>query len=173
MSLVVFLVVVGCSSPPESCTDVGNGVGECAPDLTLPRANGGVWSLAEQRNRVVLIQLAAAWCGTCQVEAPIHQALLNEYEAEGLTKATVLKGDADFGPAEQADAEAWKSYFELSHPVLYDEDKQVWKTWKRDVNSLPQLFLVDGQNTIRWRRIGMAPEDVLREQIEEHLRHLD
>jgi deoxyinosine 3'endonuclease (endonuclease V) len=57
--------------------------------------------------------------------------------------------------------------------VLYDEDKQVWKSWKRDVNSLPQLFLVDGQGTIRWRRIGMASEDALREQIEEQLGQLD
>jgi len=132
-----------------------------------------MWSLSAQTNRVVLVQLAASWCGVCQLQAPAHQVLVDEYESEGFTKATVLKGDADFEPADQTDAEAWKAYFELRHPVLYDEDKEVWNRWKRDVNSLPQMFLVDGGGSIRWRRIGMASDEVLREQIEEQLRHLD
>ena len=173
MLAVSLLSLLGCSPAPEPCTDVGNGVGQCAPALSLPRADGGSWSLSEQTNRVVMVQLAAAWCGTCQQQAPVHQALFEEYRSEGFTKATVLKGDENFEPAEQADAEAWKAYFDLGHPVLYDEDKEVWKSWKRDVNSLPQMFLVDGQGTIRWRRIGIASEDALREQIEEQLSHLD
>jgi len=102
-----------------------------------------------------------------------HELLFQEYGEQGFTKATVLKGDADFEPADLADAQEWKTHFELTHPVLYDEDKTAWAEWKRDVNSLPQLFLVDGSGTIRWRKIGTAPEETLREAIEESLGHLD
>lgn len=173
MLAIQILLLLGCSPAPEPCTEVGVSVGQCAPELSLPRADGSTWSLSEQRNRVVLVQFAASWCGICQQQAPAHQQLVDEYGGDGFIKATVLKGDENFEPAEQADAQAWKSYFELDHPVLYDEDKEAWKRWKRAVNSVPQMILVDGGGTIRWRRIGMASDEVLREQIEEHIRHLD
>ena len=173
MTVLAVLVVLGCVPPPDPCSETGNGVGECAPALDLPRANGELWSLAEQRNRVVLVQFAASWCGAWQASAPVHQALHDSYSAEGFTQVTVLKGDADFESADQADAQAWKDYFGLTHPVLYDEDKAAWEEWRRESSSVPQSFLVDGEGAIRWRKIGIVSEESWMENIEDSLKHLE
>ena len=173
MTVLSALFMLGCVPSPEPCSKMGNGVGECAPALELPQANGEPWSLAKQQNRVVLVQFAAAWCGSCQATAPVHQALHDAYSADGFTKVTVLKGDADFASADQADAQEWTDYFGLTHPVLYDEDKVAWKAWRRESSSVPQLFLVDGEGAIRWRKIGVVSQDVLIEHIEESLQHLE
>ena len=172
MSAFIPLLLLGCVPPPALCSETGNGVGECAPLLELPRSNGEAWSLADQLNRVVLVQFAASWCGVCQATAPVDQALHTSYSGDGFMKVTVLKGDADFESADQSDAQEWKDFFELTHPVLYDEDKTAWDTWRRDSSSIPQLFLVDGKGAIRWRKIGLVPEGALIEKIEESLRHL-
>ena len=173
MRVFPVLFMLACSPKPEPCSTTGNGVGQCAPTLSLPRADGTTWSLQGQSNRVVLVQFAASWCGTCQLIAPEDERLFQEYRSDGFNKVTVLKGDAEFEDANQEDAQEWKDYFGLNHPVVYDETREAWRTWKRDINSLPQMFLVDGTGTIRWRKIGLAPEEELEEQIEEHLRHLD
>ena len=171
--VIATLLWASCSPASPPCEQTGNGVGECAPDLELPAADGSSWSLADQDNRVVLVQFSAAWCGTCQYQAPIHEQMFDEFGDDGFLTVTVLKGDANFDAPTQEDAEAWKAYFGITHPVVFDESRTAWRTWKRDVNSLPQLFLVDGEGSIRWRKIGMYDEEAFRDVLNDELKHLD
>lgn len=168
----IFLICsawLACSPEPEPCTDVGIELGQCAPKLTLPRASGGDWSLADQTGKVVLVQLAAAWCGVCQSLAEEQQALVDDLSDQGFTKVTVLKGDLHYESVDQAEALEWKTYFELSHPVLFDEQRTVWRRWKQDTNDVPQQYLIDRKGAIRWRKVGSEDAATLREEIQIHL----
>ena len=164
---------MSCSPAPAPCEQTGNELDACAPALALPGADGSMWSLADQRQRVVLVQFSAAWCGTCQQQASVHERLYAEWETDGFVSVTVLKGDENFEAPTEEDAVAWKDYFGITHPVLFDEERTAWRTWKREVNSLPQLFLVDGEGAIRWRKIGMYDEEAFREVVERELKRLD
>ncbi|MGB0638216.1 MAG: TlpA family protein disulfide reductase [Myxococcota bacterium] len=161
-------LLAGCSPAPEPCVEEGNGVGDCAPDFSLGRANGGSWTLSEHVGSVILVQFAAAWCGVCQLTAGTDQSLV-EYQSDGFTKVTILKGDAQYQEVDEAEALEWKDAFELDHPVLYDPEKAVWKEWKHKTSTVPQQFIVDRGGAIRWRRIGLTSDDELRVQIEEVL----
>ena len=167
------LLWASCSPVSPPCERTGNGVGECAPELALPAADGSMWSLATQENRVVLVQFSAAWCGTCQQQASLHEQMFAEFRDAGFLPVTVLKGDANFDAPTAEDAAAWSDHFAISHPVVFDESRTAWRAWKRDVGSLPQLFLVDGQGAIRWRTIGMYDEDAFRDAVERELKRLD
>ncbi len=113
------------------------------------------------------------WCGICQTLAESQQSLVDEYQSEGFTKATVLKGDASYDDVDQDEALYWKESFLLEHPVLYDEDRAVWTRWKRTANSVPQQYLVDGGGAIRWRKVGRESEEELQDAIEEALSYND
>jgi peroxiredoxin len=167
--LSVLSLFLGCNPAPDPCTEEGNRIGECAPDFTLGRADGGEWTLSDHEGSVVLVQFAAGWCGICQVTAESEQVLVDDYRADGFIKATILKANRQYQPPDESDALEWKESFGLEHPVLYDPDKSVWKEWKHKTSTVPQLFLVDRGGGIRWRWVGLPDEETLREEIEEHL----
>ncbi len=45
-------------------------VGDFAPDFSLPMTNGSIFTLSEQRGKVVMLQFTASWCGVCRREMP-------------------------------------------------------------------------------------------------------
>jgi len=173
LRLSALCLLLGCKPAPEPCTDQGNRVGECAPDFSLGRADGGEWTLSDHSGQVVLVQFAASWCGVCQMTAATDQTLVDDYRDDGFKKVTILKGNAQYQATDRDDAIDWKEAFELDHPVLYDPEKLVWSEWKHKTSTVPQQFIVDRQGAIRWRRIGLTSEDQMRLHIEETLAQRD
>ena len=45
-------------------------VGDVAPDFTLQMTDGSIFTLSEQRGKVVMLQFTAGWCGVCRNEMP-------------------------------------------------------------------------------------------------------
>ena len=45
-------------------------VGDVAPDFTLEMIDGSIFTLSEQRGKVVMLQFTAGWCGICRREMP-------------------------------------------------------------------------------------------------------
>ena len=74
LALVATSATNGCNAPaPESKPE------NAAPDLVLDSVDGsGTISLAEQKGKVVLVDLWATWCVPCIAELPHLQAMSNE-----------------------------------------------------------------------------------------------
>lgn len=45
-------------------------IGDVAPDFTLPLTSGEIFTLSEQKGKVVMLQFTASWCGVCRKEMP-------------------------------------------------------------------------------------------------------
>ena len=45
-------------------------IGDVAPDFTLPLTSGEMFTLSEQKGKVVMLQFTASWCGVCRREMP-------------------------------------------------------------------------------------------------------
>jgi cytochrome c biogenesis protein CcmG/thiol:disulfide interchange protein DsbE len=135
------------SRVPDSGADTGlppsPRQGFPAPDFTLETLSGATTSLAEQRGKVVIVNLWASWCGPCRAEMPAIQRLYDAQREEGLT---VLAVHGTFQDSE-ASARAFTEELGLSFPIVLDRDGEV--SHRYQLRALPSTFIVDRKGIIR------------------------
>jgi peroxiredoxin len=109
--------------------------GHRTPDLRLPALAGGVVSLAEHRDKLVLVNFWATWCQPCTAEMPTLEALWREER----DRLVVLGVSVDRGSPRLL-LEPYVARLGLTFPILLDGDQQAAGAWR--VTSLPATFVV-------------------------------
>jgi peroxiredoxin len=110
--------------------------GHRTPVLRLPRLDGGVATLDEHRERLVIVNFWATWCEPCTLEMPTLEALWREYRERGLV---VLAVSVDRG-APRPLIEPYVARLGLSFPILLDADLSASRAWR--VQGVPATFVV-------------------------------
>jgi peroxiredoxin len=110
--------------------------GHRTPPLRLPRLDGGVTSLADHRDKLVVVNFWATWCQPCTAEMPTLEALWQEYRSRGLV---VLGVSVDRG-APRPVLDPYVSRLGLTFPILLDADLKTAQAWR--VTGLPATFVV-------------------------------
>jgi cytochrome c biogenesis protein CcmG/thiol:disulfide interchange protein DsbE len=119
-----------------------------APDFSLNDAKGRTVKLSALRDKVVLVNFWATYCGGCKVEIPWFQEFENTLGKKGLV---VVGLSLDEG--------GWKDvapYVEkagVKYPMLI-ADKAVLDKYSFD--AMPATFLVDKQGRIAAQYIGLV-----------------
>jgi len=72
------------ASPPPALVATGSRIGERAPDFSLRALGGEVFSLAQFRGRVVILDFWASWCGPCRATMPTLHALWQDVASRGV-----------------------------------------------------------------------------------------
>ena len=117
-----------------------------APELSLENLNGETESLADYRDRVVLVNNWATWCPPCKAEMPTLAAYYNEHQSEGLTIIAIEAGD----PLD-AVAPLVQSY-KLKFPVWLDPNGLSLRTFGN--GTLPNSYVIDRSGTVRYAWTG-------------------
>jgi cytochrome c biogenesis protein CcmG/thiol:disulfide interchange protein DsbE len=131
-------------------------VGDPVPDKVLPELEGGGRSsIAEYRGRWVLVNLWAAWCDPCRVEAPVLESFSKS--APGVTVLGINVQD------NSEDAVAFVREHGLTYPQLRsigDERSEAFGS-----TGVPENFLVDptGHLALIWR--GPVDEQFLADRV--------
>ncbi|WP_019119309.1 TlpA family protein disulfide reductase [Brevibacillus massiliensis] len=124
-------------------------VGYNAPHFTLKGLDDQTYQVTGPRDKPLVINFWASWCGPCKMEAPDLEKLYGTYKdqvdfyAINITKSDKLDS-----------AKQFVSQFKLTMPILLDTDAKVSDTYQ--VKAIPTTFLVDKQGVIRRSIIGMV-----------------
>jgi thiol-disulfide isomerase/thioredoxin len=112
------------------------------------------------RNRVVVVNFWAAWCGPCRREQPGLQRLSEEYE-----------GRVEFVGVNHTDDEAaareYTREFGVTYPSVFDPAGGV--AYDFQIPYLPATVLADARGELRYRLLGAQEEPDLRGYLDELL----
>jgi peroxiredoxin len=112
-----------------------------APDFTLKDFQGRSVSLSQFRGHVVLVNFWATWCGTCVVEMPSMERLVEKMKGKPFRLLAVSVDD---------DWDAVRKFFAkgTTLDVLLDTARSVPKRWGTE--KFPESFIVDPDGNIRY-----------------------
>ncbi len=112
--------------------------GDIAPEISLPDTKGSLVTLTSYRNKVVLVDFWASWCGPCRGANPGVVKLYAKYRSKGFEV---------FGVSIDTKKEAWLKAIEQDH-IEYTQviDNAGWNSMvaiRYNVNQIPTSFLLD------------------------------
>lgn len=151
VGLLLVLAAAGCQAPQ---TSEGTGERKQAPPLVLQKIDGsGNLSLAEQRGKVVLVDLWATWCAPCITELPHLQTLSETYSPDDFLMLGIV---LESGKAEEVQEFVAKK--EISYPQVMGEDGT--KESFGPFLGYPTKYLIDREGRVVKRYFGMVGEEV-------------
>ena len=143
----IALLGLACSGRDGDETAVVD-IGAPVPAYRGVSLTGDSVSLADQRGKVVLLNVWATWCHPCREEIPELRALHERYRTRGLELIGV---SVDAQGNEDGIREFMKE-FQMTYPVWHDPDERVSTRFL--VVGVPATFLVDRTGILRWRKTG-------------------
>jgi len=110
--------------------------GQRGPAFSLLTLDGRRATLADYRDKLVILNFWATWCVPCTDEMPTLEALWTAYRARGLV---VVGVSVDRG-APRALLEPYIRNLALTFPILLDPDSATATAWR--VTGIPATFVV-------------------------------
>jgi thiol-disulfide isomerase/thioredoxin len=133
-------------------------VGKPAPELAVPRLEGGELRLSTLRGKVVLIDFWARWCEPCQKVMPdlqrLHQRLRDK-------PFQLLSVNIEGAPADEV--RAWME--ERGFSFSTGQDRQGTARTAYQVSQIPLLVLVGPDGIVRRVYDGGASADALEKDV--------
>jgi thiol-disulfide isomerase/thioredoxin len=121
-------------------------------DLSFVTVDGSVFRLADQRDRVVVVNLFASWCGPCNAEAPDVTAFAAAHAAD----TVVVSVDVGEPPAT---ARAFQARYGIEYPVAADESSSVYKSI--GMTAYPTTLFVRPDGRLSCAFVGQLSRDDL------------
>ncbi len=152
-AILVFVVLVACQSKADDAR---------APNFSLLNLQGDLVSLSDYKGKVVLVNFFATYCPPCRLEMSDFVELQKEYGPRGFV---VLAISVDQNP--QIVLPRFAEAMKLNFPVLIATSKVI-KDYG-NIYGLPVSFLIDRDQKIMKRFMGMVTKDMLVPLIEKGL----
>ncbi|HKR65297.1 MAG TPA: TlpA disulfide reductase family protein [Thermoanaerobaculia bacterium] len=145
-------------------TTTGSDLGSTMPEYSATTLDGAKFDLAARRDKVVLLNLWATWCGPCRFEIPELQKMHTEYGPKGFEVIGVSVDEGGPDPVKQFVKE-----HEMTYPVVLDPEGKLANLFQTSV--LPTTALIDRKGRIVWKHYGLieANDATLKQAIEKAL----
>lgn len=156
------LASVACTSKTAeaSCTTAK----ECLPDVAYEGLNKEIYPRATLKDKVVVVNFWATWCGPCKKEIPAFNKVFNEYQARGVVMLGVLFDNQ----VDDTGLLNFMSDYEMSYPVVI-ADQEVLDAYERP-RALPTTFVYSRTGKLVKEHKGPMSEADLRAALDAALR---
>lgn len=124
--------------------------GDAAPDFTAEMADGTTFVLSEQRDKVVLLNFWATWCGPCVKEMPAFEKLNSEYGQEVVILAINCMEDKDT-------VNKFISDNEYTFPFAYDTKGEIAGKYPSD--GIPYTLVIGRDGVVKNIYLGAFSAD--------------
>jgi cytochrome c biogenesis protein CcmG/thiol:disulfide interchange protein DsbE len=145
----------------EAITEQKPVVGYQAPYFSLKGLDNQTYQLTGSREKPLVINFWASWCGPCRMEAPDLRKLYLKYQKQLDFYAVNVTSNDD-----PDNAKAFVDAYKLPFPIPMDTKGEVAGQYR--INAFPTTFLIDKQGVIRQKIVGMIEPS----QFEQELKKL-
>jgi peroxiredoxin len=130
------------------------GIGDVAPEFTLPDMDENLISSRSLKGKYVVIHFATTWCPFCNAEAPHLEQLYQEYKKRDVQVLII-----DVREPRYLIAQKLRDKYNLTLPILLDEDGKVATHFapsdalpdlSRDEVMLASNLIIDTEGRIRY-----------------------
>ncbi|MBE0409966.1 MAG: redoxin domain-containing protein [Anaerolineales bacterium] len=166
LGLLIFIVIgVGQNSSDSDSILAGRnvpnafGIGSPAVNFELEDLEGNIISLKDFRDKAVLINFWATWCGPCRFEMPAIQSRFDQYEDD--LDVIAINFDEPARVVQQFIDELG-----LTFTVLLDPGGTVQREYR--VRAYPTTYFLDKEGVVKFLHIGYMSES----QIDQYLNQI-
>lgn len=130
-----------------------------APAFSLQDINGKTHTLADYKDKVLVVNFWATWCAPCIKEMPSLQRAWEHLRESNIEVIAINMGET------QEDIMGFLEKRPVEFPLLLDTEMSQSAEWK--IKGLPTTFIIDGAGQIVYTVIGDKEWDdpVILEQI--------
>ncbi len=126
-----------------------------APDFTARDTDGNTFRLSDHLGKeVILLDFWATYCEPCKVAFPHVEAMSKAMKSKGL----LVVGVAMDGPETAAEVSSFKARYNLTFPVVLDEDSRVASLYNPK-KAMPLSVIIDRSGKVVKVREGFNPGD--------------
>jgi peroxiredoxin len=136
--------------PAQTATGVE--VGAAMPEYAALNLDGSKFELASKRDKVVLLNLWATWCGPCRYEIPELQRMHDHYTGRGFEVVGVSVDESGIESVRQFVGEN-----KMTYPVVLDPQGKLANIMETSV--LPTSVLIGRDGKIVWKKVGAILEN--------------
>ncbi len=155
LPLLASVLVTSCVTGPATTGASTPSSSARASDFTLRSLEGNTVRLSTYLGKdVVLLSFWATWCAPCLGEMPALEAIHQEYKGQGFTLLSISMD----GPESLANVETIVRRYNLTYPVLLDEDTRVVAVFN-PARDAPFAVLIDREGRIVQSRVGYSVGD--------------
>lgn len=133
-----------------------------ARDFTVNLVNGEEFTLSEQEDKVVLLNIWATWCAPCHEETPDLVELYNKYKDQGLIVLGVSidkQGESVVKP--------FMEKYDVNYPVVIDDGTIMDKYGP--TMSIPTTYIIGRDGNLDYFAVGAITNKELEPRIRELL----
>lgn len=118
-------------------------VGDKAPDFSIILDNGEIWTLSENRGKVIMLQFTASWCSVCRKEMPFIE---NEIWAIHRNDDFSLIGIDRDEPLETV--LRFKKQTGVTYPLALDKNAEIFKLFAHEKAGVTRNVIIDKSGKI-------------------------
>ena len=140
---------------------IGGGPHPLAPDFSLTDLSGRKLTLADYRDKVLLLNFWATWCGPCREEVPGFVDLQSKYRDQGLVVMGISMDD---------DPEPVREFYQryrMNYPVAMGDDALATRYGVSI--GLPTSFLIGRNGHIFAKQTGAVDIELFEEAVKKLL----